>query len=72
MNSASSFPAATMRRNAEALIEPSGKASLAATFKRSAVVGVTAAGAGMLTLLIAGFAVQRFFDVAESFDHHRR
>jgi hypothetical protein len=52
INSASTFPVAAMRRNAEAVIEPSGKANCAATSKHSAVVGVTVPSAGTRTFLL--------------------
>jgi hypothetical protein len=42
----SSLPLAAIRRNAEAVIEPSGKANCAATSGRNGVVGVTVPGAG--------------------------
>jgi len=57
-----------IRRSAEAFIEPSGKASCAATSKRNGVVGVTAAG--MLTPVIG--AVQDFFAGAGNHPGHRR
>jgi len=42
----SSLPLTAIRRNAEAVIEPSGKANCAATSRRNGVVGVTVPGAG--------------------------
>jgi len=49
------------RRRAEAGMLPSGKANLAAASNRKGVVGVTAPGAGMVTLPIVLPAVHRFF-----------
>jgi hypothetical protein len=53
---------AIIRRNAEAVIEPSGKANCAATSRRNGVVGVIAPGVGIRVLVrVTGFAVERFF-----------
>jgi len=64
---------ATIRRNAEAVIEPSGKANCAATSRRNGVVGVTAPGVGIRPLVsVAPVVVQKIFARAESTAGHRR
>jgi hypothetical protein len=64
MISASSFPAVIILRSAEAVIEPSGNASIAAISNRNGVVGVTTSAAGILTAIIC--AVQIFLGGVES------
>jgi hypothetical protein len=57
---------AAIRRNAEAVIEPSGKANRAATSKRNGVDGPTAPGAGIRVVAITPLAVHDFFGGAVS------
>jgi hypothetical protein len=66
INSASSFPVEAIRRNADAVIEPSGKANCAATSRRNGVVGVTDPGVGNRMLRVIPIAVHDFFGGAES------
>jgi hypothetical protein len=68
MNSASSFPAAIIRRKADAVIDPSGKASFAATANLNGVVDVT--GVVMFAPVIA--VVHGFFRPADFRIGHQR
>jgi hypothetical protein len=70
IRSASSFPEAIIRLKAEPVIDPSGKASCAATSRRNGVVGVTAPGAGCCTVMDS--PVENFLAGADFVAGYRR